>query len=62
MSKLTQIMERQNEVIKIQSDIIDDLFALLIQHISAEEADHLPALDKMRQVVDLRAEIGGDDR
>lgn len=38
MSQL-EIVERQNAVIRIQSGIIDELFLLLMQHISVEEAD-----------------------
>ena len=34
-----EIVEQQNAIIRIQSGVIDELFLLLMQHISAEEAD-----------------------
>lgn len=58
MSNQIEIVERQNAIIRIQSGVIDDLFVLLMQHISAEEADRLPVLDKINQAASLRKEIG----
>lgn len=58
MSNPVEIVERQNAIIRIQSGVIDDLFVLLMQHISAEEADRLPVLDKINQAASLREEIG----
>lgn len=56
MSQL-EIVERQNAVIRIQSGIIDELFLLLMQHISAEEADALPVIDRIKQAAEIRREI-----
>ena len=39
---LLETVERQNAIIRIQSGVIDELFRLLLQHISAEEADSPP--------------------
>ena len=33
-----KVVEQQNAIIRIQSGVIDELFILLMQHISAEEA------------------------
>ena len=52
-----QIMERQNEIIRLQADLINELFKLLIEHISVEEADSLPVLKKINLAAELRAEI-----
>lgn len=56
MSQL-EIVERQNAVIRIQSGIIDELFLLLMQHISVEEADALPVIDRINQAAEIRREI-----
>ena len=52
-----QIMQRQNEIIRLQADSINELFKLLIEHISVEEADSLPVLKKINLAAELRAEI-----
>lgn len=52
-----QIMERQNEIIRLQADSINELFKLLIEHISVEEADSLLVLKKINLAAELRAEI-----
>ncbi len=57
MSDLVEIVETQNEIIRIQSDIIDELFALLSQHLSTNEIGMLPALGKAERAVKLRKEI-----
>lgn len=36
-----EILERQNEIIRIQSDSISELFNLLMLHISTEEVEIL---------------------
>ena len=57
MDDLAEAAERQNEIIKIQSDVINELFLLLLQHISAEEADKLPVLSKMNAAAKLREAV-----
>ena len=57
---LLETVERQNAIIRIQSNVIDDLFRLLLQHITAEEADSLPVLQKINTAASLRQEIGGE--
>lgn len=52
-----EIIEKQNEIIRTQSEAIDDLFRMLIQHITVEEADTLPALEKMNHAAKLRKEL-----
>ncbi len=55
-----KVVERQNAIIRIQSGVIDELFLLLMQHISADEADSLPCIDRINQAAEIRAEIGAD--
>ena len=53
----TEIIERQNEIIRIQSDSVNELFRLLMEHITVEEADRLPVLKKLNNAAELKAEI-----
>ena len=53
----TEIIERQNEIIRIQSDSVNELFRLLMEHISVEEADRLPVLKKLNYAAEIKAEI-----
>lgn len=52
-----ELFERQNEIISIQSEIIDDLFKELSQHVTAEELDRDPALEKIKRATELRKDI-----
>lgn len=55
-----KIVEQQNAIIRIQSGVIDELFILLMQHISADEADKLPCIDRINLAAQIRAGIGLD--
>lgn len=55
-----KVVEQQNAIIRIQSGVIDELFILLMQHISADEADALPCIDRINQAAEIRAGIGLD--
>ncbi|MBQ9692492.1 MAG: hypothetical protein IJV70_04975 [Clostridia bacterium] len=59
MSSLAETVEQQNAVIRLQSEVIDELFILLLQHITAEEADRLPAIEKINTAAKLREKIPG---
>lgn len=52
-----EIIDEQNTIIKIQSDTINELFALLMQHITAEEADKLPVVEKINLAARIRERI-----
>ena len=54
MSDLTETAEKQNVIIQMQSGIINELFQLLMQHISADEADALPVVQRINEAADLR--------
>ncbi len=56
---MTRTIDKMSEVIKIQQSAIDELFQLLMQHISAEEADSLPVVKGINHAAGIMAEIGG---
>lgn len=51
-----EIFESQSEIIRIQSEVIDDLFRILSQHIAADELDSLPVIQKINRAAMLRNE------
>lgn len=54
---LVEVVDRQNEIIQIQSGVIDELFRLLSQHLTAEELDALPVIAEINHAAKIRAEI-----
>lgn len=60
MSDLLEMVDAQNTIIRIQSGVINELFCLLMQHISAEEAESLPCVARINQAAQIRAKIGLD--
>ena len=54
MSDLMETVEKQNVIIQMQSGIVNELFQLLMQHISADEADALPVVQRINEAADLR--------
>lgn len=54
MPDLTEAVEKQNVIIQMQSGIINELFQLLMQHISADEADGLPVVARINEAAGLR--------
>lgn len=55
-----KVVEQQNTIIRLQAGVIDELFLLLMQHISADEADALPCVGTINQAAQIRAGIGLD--
>ena len=51
---MVDIIDTQNTIIKMQSDIIDELFLLLMQYITVEEVDGLDIVKKINEVVRVR--------
>ena len=51
---IMRTVEVQATVIDLLSDAVDELFAQLMQHITAEEADRSTGLAIMRQAAQLR--------
>jgi hypothetical protein len=52
-----ELFTKQSEIIQLQSEAIDDLFRVLVQHLEAEELDRLPALEKMNRAAMIRREM-----
>ena len=52
-----EIIDTQNTIIKMQSEIIYDLFGLLKQYVSVEELDNIPAIKKINDVARMDEEI-----
>ena len=51
------IVETLNAIIRLQSTIIDELFVLLAQHITVDELNELPVIDKINKVAKLRVDV-----
>lgn len=41
LSKAAEVIEKQSQIIRIQADVINDLYSLLMQHITVEEAANI---------------------
>ena len=54
---LVQAIEQMNVITRIQSEVIDELFLLLMQHISAEEAGQLLCIEKINMAAQIRRDI-----
>ena len=52
-----EIIDTQNTIIKMQSEIIYDLFGLLKQYVSVEELDNIPTVKKINDVARMNEEI-----
>lgn len=56
---LAEVIAKQNRIIGIQAEAISDLFSLLMQHITVEEADQLPTVKKINLAAEIRSTIEG---
>lgn len=54
LSSPVEIIETQNAIIRMQSEVINELFLLLSQHIAVEELDRLPCVDTINQAAEMR--------
>ena len=52
-----EIVETLGLITKMQSDIIDSLFRLLMQHMDAEELGSLGVIKKIEEAARLRADL-----
>lgn len=57
LKNAAEIIEKQNRIIQIQADVINDLYGLLMQHITVEEAEALPAVAKINLAANIRSTI-----
>lgn len=58
MNKLLSTLEKQNELIRMQSSIIDELFLQLLQHISVSEVEGLPYTEEIKRAAKMKEDIG----
>ena len=54
MDSLAEVIEKQSQIIQMQSGIIDKLAACLLMHI---EADEMPCLPEIRQAAELIGDL-----
>ena len=54
---INEIVDRQSEIIAMQSEIINELFQLLGQHIAPDELDSLPQVQKINLAAEIREDI-----
>lgn len=54
---LVEVVDRQNEIIQIQSGVIDELFRLLSQHLEAADIGALPVIAEINHAAQIRAGI-----
>ena len=54
---LAELVEKQNMIIKEQAAIVDDLFLLLLQHISVEELNDTKETEKINHVAALKESV-----
>lgn len=57
--QILRTVEVQSTVIDLLSDALDENTALLMQHISTEEAARLPGIAMMRKAAQLRNSLHG---
>ena len=50
---LVEVVDELNIIVKMQSDVISELFRLLSQHITTEELDNLTVVDKINDIVSM---------
>lgn len=51
------IVETLNAIIRLQSTVIDELFVLLAQHITVDELDKLPVINKINEAAKLMVDV-----
>lgn len=54
---LQEVFEHQEEIIRLQSESIDELFRLLLEHVAVEEITATTAFGKMTQAAKLNKEL-----
>ena len=57
LKNTAEIRGKQSRIIQIQADVINDLYGLLMQHITVEEAEALPAVAKINLAANIRSTI-----
>lgn len=56
-ANMAEIVDVQNTIIRMQSDIINQIFLVLGQYVSVEELDNMEVLEKINEAARLRASL-----
>lgn len=56
-TNLVESFEAQNTIIRMQSQIINDLIIILMQHEAIESIDEMPFVDKINEAAKLKESI-----
>lgn len=56
-TNLTESFEIQNSIIRMQSQIINDLIIILMQHEAIESIDEMPFVNTINEVAKLKEKI-----
>ena len=56
-TNLTESFEIQKSIIRMQSQIINDLIIILMQHEAIESIDEMPFVDKINEAAKLKEKI-----
>lgn len=56
-TNLVESFEVQNTIIRMQSQIINDLIIILMQHEAIESIDEMPFVDKINEAAKLKESI-----
>ena len=56
---IAEVIAKQSRIIELQAEAIGDLFSLLMQHITTEEADQLTTVKKINLAAEIRSTIEG---
>ena len=54
---IEKVVQTQNAIIRMQSKVVDDLFLLLMQHISVDEAENLKCIETINEAAKLKNNI-----
>lgn len=54
----TKVFATQQEIINLQSSIIDELFLQLMQCVNMDDIDNMPCIDRINEAAKLRMSIG----
>ena len=55
--KIEKVVQKQNAIIRMQSSVIDELFLLLMQHISVDETENLKCIEMLNEAAKLKNSI-----
>lgn len=58
LERLTETSAQLEEIVRLQSGVIDNLFQLLLQHISADSAELKPIIENINHAAAIRKEEG----